>query len=78
MIADSAQFSAAVSEFAEVEYAGTALTFQMAVGFLITIASIQLVPMVQRIVGWEWVFAILSIGPVIGIVYMKKLNHLMR
>ncbi|WP_069188014.1 MFS transporter [Bacillus sp. FJAT-27251] len=72
VISDSAQFSAAVSEVAEVEYVGTALTFQMCIGFLITIFSINLIPIIQRIIGWEWVFACLAIGPILGIVSMVK------
>lgn len=72
VISDSAQFSAAVSEVADVEYVGTALTFQMCIGFLITIFSINLVPVIQRIVGWEWVFACLAIGPILGIVAMVQ------
>lgn len=75
VISDSAQFSAAVSEVAEVEYAGTALTFQMCIGFLITIFSINLIPIIQRLVGWEWAFAFLSIGPILGIVFMIKYKH---
>ncbi|GAE26816.1 major facilitator superfamily MFS_1 [Halalkalibacter wakoensis JCM 9140] len=72
VISDSAQFSAAVSEVAEVEYVGTALTFQMCIGFLITIFSINLIPLIQRYVGWEWVFALLAIGPILGILSMVK------
>lgn len=72
VISDSAQFSAAVSEVAEVEYVGTALTFQMCIGFLITIFSINLIPIIQRVVGWEWVFACLAIGPILGIVSMVQ------
>jgi MFS family permease len=72
VISDSAQFSAAVSEVADVEYVGTALTFQMCIGFLITIFSINLIPIIQRFVGWEWVFACLAIGPILGIVSMVK------
>ncbi|MEH7248297.1 MFS transporter [Neobacillus niacini] len=72
VISDSAQFSAAVSEVADVEYVGTALTFQMCIGFLITIFSINLIPVIQRFVGWEWVFACLAIGPILGIVSMVK------
>jgi len=75
VIADSAQFSAAVSEFAETEYLGTALTFQMCIGFLITIFSINLVPIVQTYVGWEWVFFFLSIGPILGIISMQKFKR---
>ncbi|MDD9311878.1 hypothetical protein PUS82_11345 [Cytobacillus firmus] len=70
VIADSAQFSAAVSEVSEIEYVGTALTFQMCFGFLITIFSINLIPIIQRLVGWEWVFASLAIGPILGMVSM--------
>ena len=72
VISDSAQFSAAVTEFAETPYLGTALTFQMCIGFLITIVSINLIPIVQSIIGWDWVFALLSIGPVFGIISMMK------
>lgn len=53
VISDSAQFSAAVSEIAEADYVGTALTFQMCIGFLLTIFSINLIPIIQSIVGWE-------------------------
>lgn len=74
VIADSAQFSAAVTEFSESEYVGTAVTFQMSVGFLITIFSINLIPFLQEHIGWEWVFAVLSIGPILGIISMIKLK----
>ncbi|QOY35557.1 MFS transporter [Anaerobacillus isosaccharinicus] len=74
VIADSAQFSAAVSDFAEVDYVGTALTFQMCIGFAITIITIQTIPIIQSFIGWEWVFAFLSIGPILGIISMEKLR----
>ena len=66
IVADSAQFSAAVSELAEDSYVGTALTLQTAVGFLLTIGSIQLTPMIADVVGWQWAFAPLIVGPAIG------------
>ncbi|WP_409254204.1 MFS transporter [Bacillus sp. SCS-153A] len=72
VISDSAQFSAGVTEFAETEYVGTALTFQMCIGFLITIFTINLIPYLQKLVGWEWVFSILAIGPVLGLMSMMK------
>lgn len=72
VISDSAQFSAAVSEIAEEEYIGTALTFQMCIGFLFTIFSINLIPIIQKIVGWEWAFTILAIGPILGILTMFR------
>lgn len=75
VIADSAQFSAAVSEFAEVEYVGTALTFQMSIGFLITIISINLISFLQPYMGWERVFIILGIGPILGMIAMAKFRQ---
>ena len=76
IVADSAQFSAAVSELADASYVGSALTLQTAVGFLITIASIQLIPMVQNIVGWRWAFVPLIIGPLVGMGAMLWLRSL--
>ncbi|WP_245712445.1 MFS transporter [Anaerobacillus alkalilacustris] len=72
VIADSAQFSAAVSDFAEIEYVGTALTFQMCIGFMITIITIQLFPLLQSYIGWELVFLFLAVGPLFGILSMLK------
>ena len=74
VVADSAQFSAAVSELAEGSYVGTALTLQTAVGFLVTIASIQLVPVLVEAVGWRWAFAPLVVGPLVGTLAMLKLR----
>ena len=74
IIADSAQFSAAVTEYADDEYVGTALTFQMCIGFAITIVTIQIIPLAQVYVGWQWAFSILSIGPISGIISMLKLR----
>ncbi len=74
VISDSAQFSTAVTELASNEYVGSALTFQMAVGFLLTVGSIDLIGYVVQIVGWNFAFSLLSIGPLIGIISMLKLR----
>jgi len=76
VVADSAQFSAAISELAEDSYVGSALTLQTALGYLATIASIQLVPVVQDAVGWQWAFAPLVAGPLVGTVAMLTLRRL--
>jgi MFS family permease len=77
VVADSAQFSAAVSELAEGSYVGTALTLQTAIGFLLTIVSIQLVPMfVDALGGWRWAFAFLAVGPALGTLAMLRLRGL--
>ena len=45
VIADSAQFSAALSEVADPRYVGTALTAQTAIGFLLSVLTIQVLPL---------------------------------
>ncbi|WP_254525604.1 MFS transporter [Natrinema caseinilyticum] len=75
IVADSAQFSAAVSELADPGYVGSALTFQTAIGFLLTIGSIQLTPKIAEMVGWRWAFAPLLIGPLLGTISMVLLRR---
>ncbi|MWG34983.1 MFS transporter [Halomarina oriensis] len=76
IVADSAQFSAALTELAEAEYVGTALTLQTAVGFLVTTVSIQVTPLLAEAVGWRWAFAPLVVGPVVGTAAMLRLRGL--
>ena len=56
VIADSAQFSALVTEVVEPHAVGTALTLQVAAGFLLTMVTIQLVPLIAETIGWRWAF----------------------
>ncbi|NHZ70624.1 MAG: MFS transporter, partial [Proteobacteria bacterium] len=73
VVADSAQFSALVTETADDRFRGTALTLQTAVGFLLTLVTIRGVPMIADAVGWQWAFPWLAIGPALGIVAMARL-----
>jgi MFS family permease len=66
VIADSAQFSAALSDATEPRYVGTALTAQMAIGFVVTAVTIRVVPFAVEAVGWRWALTGLGIGPVVG------------
>ena len=75
IVADSAQFSAAISELCRAEYTGTALTLQTSLGFLLTLVTIRMIPAVQGYVGWTWAFAFLAIGPVLGIWAMAALRR---
>ncbi|MFQ5550885.1 MAG: MFS transporter, partial [Gemmatimonadales bacterium] len=75
IVADSAQFSTAVSELADTRFVGTQLTAQTAMGFLLTVASIQLMPILADIVSWRWTFAILALGPAAGIISMLRLRR---
>lgn len=76
VVADSAQFSAAVSELGDPRYVGTALTVQTSIGFLITLASIRLVPVLVEIVGWPGALSALALGPAVGIWAMQRLRLL--
>ncbi len=75
VIADSAQFSAAVTELAPSNLQGSALTLQMAVGFLITIGSIDLVGALQPTLGWHHVLMVLAAGPAVGVWAMARLRR---
>ena len=75
VVADSAQFSACVTEYADPRYLGTALTMQTCIGFLITTISIRMMPLLVARVGWEWAFAFLAPGPLLGIVAMMRLRR---
>jgi MFS family permease len=76
IVADSAQFSAAVSELCRREYTGTALTLQTSLGFLLTLVTIRLTPTLEGYFGWRWAFAFLALGPAVGIWAMYALRKL--
>lgn len=76
VVADSAQFSAAVSELADPRYVGTALTLQTSLGFLLTVVTILLIPLLLELLGWRYVFMVLAPGPVFGIWAMLSLRRL--
>jgi MFS family permease len=75
IVADSAQFSACVSELSHAQYIGTALTLQTSLGFLLTCVTIRLIPSLEAWVGWEWTFAFLAPGPVVGVWAMSALRR---
>ncbi len=75
VVADSAQFSACITELSPREYIGTALTLQTSLGFLLTLLTIRLIPTLERLVGWHWAFAFLALGPLVGIRAMLALRR---
>lgn len=74
VIADSAQFSALVTEHAPPHAVGTALTLQTSLGFLLTIGSIQLLPVLAGVVGWRWTMMVLALGPAAGLWAVQALD----
>ena len=75
VVADSAQFSAMVTEVAPQQGVGTALTLQTSVGFLLTMVTIQGVPVLQEALGWSLAFPILALGPILGIFAILKFDQ---
>jgi sugar phosphate permease len=73
VVADSAQFSTLVTELAPRHAVGTALTLQTSLGFLLTLATIQLVPRLAEAASWQWAFAVLAFGPAFGIAAIQRL-----
>ncbi len=75
VVADSAQFSALVTEHTARTHVGTALTLQTSAGFLLTMASMRMVPPVSAIAGWRWAFVFLVPGPLLGAIAMRRLAN---
>ena len=76
VVADSAQFSAAISELGDARYVGTALRFHTSFGFLLTLITLSLLPWLREHVGHQYGLSVLAIGPVFGIYAMLKLRGL--
>ena len=77
VIADSALFSACLGSVVPRDHVGTALTVQTALGFLLTIVTIQLLPVVEGAAGWPLAVLLLAIGPLAGAPAMLRLTPLL-
>jgi MFS family permease len=75
VVADSAQFSALVSERAPADAIGTALTLQTSAGFLLTMVTIDVLPRAAALVGWQYAAWLLALGPLAGWVAMGRLGE---
>ena len=78
IVADSAQFSAVVTEVAPPDAVGTALTLQTSLGFALSAISIQVTSVLAASVGWRVAYGVLAIGPVLGIITMARLRAVRR
>jgi MFS family permease len=74
VIADSAQFSTLVTRVVAPHAIGTALTLQTSIGFLLTMITIQLVPIIVGYVSWRFAFPVLALGPAIGIAAIRRVR----
>jgi hypothetical protein len=50
------------------------LTLQICAGFLLTMVSMRLLPVIASAIGWRWVFLALVPGPVLGALAMQRLD----
>jgi len=74
VVADSAQYSACVSELSDPSHVGTALTLQTCLGFLLTLVTIRAVPTLVSHLGWGWAFSMLAAGPAVGLFATQRLR----
>jgi len=74
VVADSAQFSALVSEYAPRDHVGTALTLQTCVGFMLTMVTIEGLPRVAAATSWQWASLLLVPGPLLGAYAMLRIR----
>jgi MFS family permease len=74
VVADSPQFSASIAELSDRNLVGTMLTVQTSMGFLLTLTTIHMIPWLASSVGWRYAFAVLAIGPLVGVIAMARLR----
>ena len=70
--ADSAQFTTIVSEVADQSYVGTAVTLQLALGFLWTNVTLWLTPRLLDAFGRQAAFALQACGPSFSPLAMRR------
>ncbi len=76
VIPDSAQFSALVADYAPPERAGSLMTLQTALGFGLTIATVQATPWLAAQWGWPTLMVLMALGPAYGLWAMARLKRL--
>lgn len=74
VIADSAQFSALVTESVPEALVGTALSLQTSLGFASTMLTIPLLPAIAPVTGWPVAMSVLALGPAIGLVAIRRVD----
>jgi len=67
IIPDSALYSTMVADAAPADRAGSLMTLQTALGFLVTALTVQGLPLLAAGVGWPWALAALALGPAVGL-----------
>ena len=71
VIPDSAQFSAMIADAAPPEVAGSLMTMQTALGFALTIFTVQITPVLAGALGWPAALGLMAVGPALGIAALR-------
>jgi hypothetical protein len=64
-----------MTELADERYRGSALALQTGSGFLLTAITIRAVPILEAHWGWGIAFALLALGPALGVASMLTLRR---
>ena len=72
VVADSPLFSTLIAQNAEPSNKGTSLTLVNSIGFAITIVSIQFISLLQQHISPVYLFTLLAIGPLFGLISLYK------
>ncbi len=72
IIPDSAQFSALVADHTPADKSGSILTLQTALGFGLTIITVQGTPYLVGAIGWPATLGLMALGPLFGIYFMRQ------
>ncbi len=75
VIADSPLFSTLVAQNATGETRGTSLTIVNCIGFSITIISIQFLSFFSDKINAQYIYLLLAIGPILGLIALLKRNN---
>lgn len=75
VIADSPLFSTLIAQNADPQTKGTSLTIVNCIGFAITIISIQLISVLQSSQNINYIFVLLAIGPILGLIALLRIKN---
>ena len=72
VVADSPLFSTLVAQNTTPEMTGTALTLVNCIGFAVTIVSIQILNLLLTSIDSTYIYTLLAIGPIIGLIALSR------
>ena len=74
IVPDSAQFSALIADHAPPHLVGSMMAMQTALGFALTVLTVQLTPLLAAAVGWPVTLAVMALGPAFGIRALRQVR----